>query len=81
MAFSAQQVKQDVIGTSRMEIWSFDADSVTSGTFKAGMGVVHHVQINNEVSEGQGLAVRNGNEIQLSGLTANDTGTVMVIGY
>lgn len=81
MAFSATLIKQDVIGTSRMEVWSFDADSVTSGNFKAGMGVVHHIQVNNEVSEGQGLAVRSGNEVQLSGLVANDTGTVLVIGY
>lgn len=81
MAFSATQVKQDVIGTSRMEVWSFNAASVTSGSFKVGMGVIHHVSINNEVSEAQGLVTKSGNEISISSLTANDTGTVLVIGY
>lgn len=81
MAFSATQKKSDIIGTSRMEIWEFNAASVTSGTFSAGMGVVLHAQVNNAVSESQGLCVVTGNSIALSSLTSNDTGTVLVIGY
>lgn len=81
MAFSATLKRRTLMGNLRAEVWEFDSAGVTTGSFVAGMGQVDHVQINNEVTEADGKAVvSSNNTITLSGLTSNDTGTVLVIG-
>lgn len=81
MAFSASLIKTDIQGTTKVEIWSFNAASVTTGTIKTGMAQIHHMAINNEVSEAQGLVTKSNGDVTIASLTANDTGTLIVYGY
>ena len=81
MAFSSAKVKRLNLGNGYIEIHSFDADSVTSGTISTGLGQIDHVSLNNAVTEGDGQATISGSSVSLSGLTSDDTGTVMVIGH
>jgi len=80
MAFSATKVKDDIFGTTRVQIWTWSAASVTSGTINTGFGKVLHVSSNNEVTEDVGLWVPTAGAIAVSGVTSNDTGTVIVYG-
>lgn len=84
MAFTSAKKKRGVMGGMVVEVFSFNAASVTSGTISTGLSKVQHVSLNNEVTEGDGLAVINSSDaskVDLSGLTSDDTGTVLVVGY
>lgn len=63
-----------------MEVHTWNAASVTSGNISVGVGQVLHCSVNNLVTEAQGIAVPSGQTIALSGVTSNDTGTILVIG-
>lgn len=80
MAFSSALKARSIAGNLVMEVHSWNAASVTSGTINTGLGTILHASVNNEVSEGQGLAVPSGSNVALSGVTSNDTGTIVVIG-
>jgi len=81
MAFSSSLIKSDIQGTTKVQYWSFDAASVTTGTISTGMAAIHHVSLNNEVSEAQGLVTKSNGVITITSLNANDTGTIAVHGY
>lgn len=81
MAFSSERKSRSVAGNLIIEVWSWDAASVTSGTVNTGLGTIIHAQVNNLVSEGEGLAVPSGSNVALSSVTSNDTGTMLVVGY
>lgn len=81
MAFSSEKKARSLAGNLVMEVHSWSAASVTSGTINTGLGTILHAQVNNLVSEGQGLAVPSGSNVALSSVVSNDTGTLVVIGY
>lgn len=81
MAFSSEKKARSIAGNLLMEVHSWNAASVTSGTINTGISNILHVGVNNLVSEGQGLAVPSGANVALSSVVSNDTGTIVVIGY
>lgn len=81
MAFSATRISRSIAGNVIKEIWAWDAASVTTGSFSAGMGVIHHISSNNEVTEDVGKWTKSGSAVTVSGVTSNDTGTVEITGY
>ena len=80
MAFSSERTSNSIPGNLRMETHSFDSASVTTGVISTGLSTILHVSLNNEVTEGDGKAVISGQKVTLSGLTSNDTGTIVVFG-
>lgn len=80
MAFSSSKVAQSLAGNLRMEIHSCNFDSVTTGDISIGIKNILFMVFNNEVSEAQGLVTKNGQKVTVSGVTANDTGSLLVIG-
>lgn len=81
MAFTSSKTGRSVAGSLVVETHSWSAASVTSGTISTGLGTILHVSLNNDVTEGDGLAVPSGQSVAISSVTSNDTGTIMVIGY
>lgn len=82
MAFSSAKKARTLAGTLVIEVHSFDCASVTSGTIKTGMSQVLAAIPHNHTTEGDGKAVPGPDgDVDLSGYTSNDVGTVMVIGY
>ena len=81
MAFSASKVSRSLAGNVVIEIWSWNADSVTTGSFSCGLGTVFHISPNNLVTEDVGLWTVSGSSITVVGVTSSDTGTVMVVGH
>lgn len=81
MAFSSAKLKRAVQGGLITEIWSWNASSVTTGSISTGLGTVLHISPNNNVTEDVGLWTSSGQTVTVSGVTSNDTGTVMVVGY
>lgn len=90
MAFSSTLKKQDVMGTTLVKILDVNFASVTTGHVKTGFGTVLAAVFTNGVSEGQGLVKINRNAaddaaeqggVNISGVTSNDTGTLIVYGY
>jgi hypothetical protein len=81
MAFSSEKKARTLMGNLVAEIHSFNAASVTSGNISVGISNILHVSLQNNVTDGDGLAVPSGQTVALSGLTSNDTGTILVIGY
>jgi len=81
MAFSATKKARTLAGTLVMEVWAWDAASVTTGTFTCGLSNVFHISSNNEVTEDVGKWTKSGSTITVSGVTSSDTGSVVVIGY
>lgn len=81
MAFSSERVSRTLAGNKVMEVWNWNAAAVTTGTIKTGLQNVEHVSLNNETTVTDGKAVRAGGDVTLSGLTANDKGTVLIVGY
>lgn len=81
MAFSSKNKSRTIAGSKIMEVWSWDAAAVTLGSISTGLSVVEHVSINNTVTAGAGKAVPSGGKVDISGLTLNDVGTVLVVGY
>jgi len=80
MAFSATKQSRSIAGNVVIEIWSWNADAVTTGSFSCGLGTVQHISSNNEVTEDLGKWVDTGSLITVTGVTSGDTGTVMVVG-
>lgn len=83
MAFSYESKQVNVVGIKKMEIISFDADSVTTGVATSKLSHIDSVLINNATSgvvAGQKVAV-SGQEITLSGVNSNDVGELVVFGY
>lgn len=81
MAFSSEKKSRSIAGNLVMEVHSWNAASVTSGTVNTGIQNILHVSVNNLVTEGQGLAVPSGANVALSSVVSNDTGTLLVVGY
>jgi hypothetical protein len=83
MAFSYSSEQINVIGIKKMEIISFNAASVTTGTAYTKLSHVDAILINNTTSgvvAGQ-KAVATGSAIVLSGVNSNDVGDLVVFGY
>ncbi|MGE3608011.1 MAG: hypothetical protein AB7I27_00385 [Bacteriovoracaceae bacterium] len=80
MAFSATRINRTVDGNTVREIWSWNAASVTGGSFSCGLGTVMHISPNNNVTEDIGKWTSSGATVTVSGVTSNDTGTVEVVG-
>jgi hypothetical protein len=81
MAFSATRVSRSISGNVVKEIWAWNAASVTTGTFSAGMGNIQHISPDNNVTEDVGKWTSSGSVVTVSGVTSSDTGTVEVTGY
>lgn len=81
MAFSSEKKGRSIAGNLIAEVFSWNAASVTSGTISTGISNILHVSLNNAVTEGDGLAVPSGQSVAISGVTSNDTGTLLVMGY
>jgi hypothetical protein len=81
MAFSASRLSRSIAGNVIKEVWSWNAASVTTGSFSAGMGTIQHISPNNNVTEDVGKWTSSGSTVTVSGVTSNDTGTVEVTGY
>lgn len=80
MAFSATLQSRTLMGNLVAEVYSWNAASVTTGTFSTGINNIIHISPNNNVTEDVGLWTRSSQNVTVSGVTSNDTGTVMVIG-
>jgi hypothetical protein len=80
MAFSSTKVKDDIFGTTRVQIWTWSAASVTTGTISTGFTKVLHISPNNEVTEDIGKWVPTNGNVVVSGVTSNDKGTVIIYG-
>jgi hypothetical protein len=90
MAFSSSLKKSDVSGTTPYKIYTCDFASVTTGHIKTGFSTVIAAFFNNGVTEGQGLVKINRNSaddaaeaggVNVSGVTSDDTGQLIVFGY
>lgn len=90
MAFSSSKSRDDVFGSTKVAFFSCDFASVTTGAVKTGFSTVIDATFRNAVSEGQGLVKINRNAaddaaeagtVNISGVTSNDTGTLIVYGY
>lgn len=83
MAFSSAKKSRTDAGNVMIEVWSFNAAGVTTGTISAGISKIHAVHLNNEVSgsvSGQKATYDANGLITIAGVTSNDTGTITVIG-
>lgn len=80
MAFSATLKRQTLMGNLRVQIWDVDFAGVTTGTIKSGLTSVDHISFNNAVSEDLGISSASGSDVTVSGVTSDDTGTVMIVG-
>lgn len=81
MAFSSSKLASSIAGNVKMEIHSFDAASVTSGTISAGMSNIFAVFVNNGTTAGQGhKATWSGQLVTISDLTSNDVGQLIILG-
>lgn len=81
MAFSSTKKASSIAGNVKLEIYSFDAASVTSGTVSVGMSTIFAAFVNNGVTAGQPQKVTwSGQLVTISDLTASDTGQLIVLG-
>ena len=89
MAFSSTVKKNDVVGTMNVKVFDVDFASVTTGAVKTGFNQILFSAFTNNVSEAQGLVKNNRNAadnaaevgtINISGVTANDAGQLIVFG-
>lgn len=89
MAFLSTQVKHDICGTMQVKIFSCNFASVTTGAVKTGFSNIHFADFVNNVSEAQGLVKQNiaadgstaeVGTVNVSGVTASDTGKLIVYG-
>lgn len=83
MAFSSSSKGVNIAGIKKIEVISFNAASVTSGTISSKISHIEAVIIQNETSGSvAGMkAVATGQNIAVSGLNSNDVGNVVVFGY
>lgn len=89
MAFTATKIKEDIVGTAKVQVYECSLASVTSGHIPTGLANVLFATFNNETSE-DGKLEKNRNAaddaaerggVLLDGFTANDIVTVFVYGY
>jgi hypothetical protein len=89
MAFSSSQSRQDVVGSMQVKVFDCNFASVTTGAVKTGFSQIFFAGFNNGVTEAQGLvkvdrnAADDGAEIgtvNISGVTSDDTGKLIVFG-
>lgn len=81
MAFSSSKLASSLAGNVKLEIHSFNAASVTSGTISVGMSSIMAVFVNNATTAGGGhKAVWSGQTVTISDLTSNDLGQLIVLG-
>jgi hypothetical protein len=80
MAFSSSLKSRSMMGNLVVEIWAWSAASVTTGTISTGIKNIMHKSSNNDVTEDTGLWVNTDQLVTVTGVTSNDTGTLMVIG-
>ena len=81
MAFSSSRISRSMAGNLVIEVWSWNAASVTTGTLSTGLSTIMHISSNNLVTEDVGKWTASGQVVTVSGVTSSDTGTVMVVGY
>lgn len=82
MAFSSEKLKSDIQGTLKKEYYSFNAAAVTTGVIQTGLSGIYHASLNNQGAAAAGAkCVFAGGAVTISGLTANDVGTLEVIGF
>jgi hypothetical protein len=82
MTFTSAKVRRTVVGNLRMEIWSFVATGVSTGTIVTGLNSIEHIDLSNNTGARAGQsATITGGSVALAGLTASDAGTIMVFGH
>ncbi len=90
MAFSSSKLREENVGTLKLQVYDVNFASVTEGHVKSGFNNVVGAWFNNEVSEAQGLVVPNKDSagsatefggVRVSGVTSSDTGKLFVLGY
>lgn len=80
MAFSSTLKSRTLMGNLVAEVHSWNAASVTTGTISTGIKNIMHISPNNNVTEDVGLWTNDGQLVTVTGVTSNDTGSVLVIG-
>lgn len=80
MAFSSERLIRSDAGNVMIEVWSWNAASVTTGTISTGLSTILHISSNNLVTEDVGKWTASGQTVTVSGVTSSDTGTVMIVG-
>jgi hypothetical protein len=80
MAFSSERVERQYLGNVAIEIHTWNAASVTTGSIGTGLSSVLHISPNNLVTEDVGKWTASGGTVTVTGVTSNDTGTVVVFG-
>lgn len=89
MAFSSTLKKSDICGTTQVKFFDVNFASVTTGAVKSGFSNVLFAVFNNGTTEAQGLVKINRNAadnaaeagtVNISGVTSNDVGQLMVYG-
>jgi hypothetical protein len=82
MAFSSNRVKSDIQGTTKVEYYTWNAASVTTGTITTGLKNILHISHNNLTSEDVGKWTYDSNGVvTVTGVTSNDIGTLKVEGF
>lgn len=81
MAFSSTKKASSLMGNLKVEIHSFDAASVTTGTISVGMSNIMAAFVNNGTTAGQPQKVTwVGQLVTIASLTSDDVGQLIVIG-
>ena len=81
MAFSSEKKARSLAGNLIIEVHSWNAASVTSGSISTGVPNILHISLKNDVTEANGQAIATGQKVDISSVTANDTGSILVVGY
>lgn len=82
MAFSSTMKKSDIQGTTKVQYYDFDSAGVTTGVISTGLAGILHVSVcNKTTAAAAGKPAVDGGDVTLSGLTADDVGTVKVEGF
>ena len=82
MAFTSTFVRKTVIGNLRMEIWTYSAASVTTGTVTSNLSQVEAVAWTPKTQTASAVidwTTTNG-AAALTGLTTSDTGVIIFYG-
>jgi hypothetical protein len=89
MAFSSTVKKHDVVGTMQVKIFDCNFASVTTGLVKTGFRQILFSSFVNNTTEAQGLVKNDRNaaddgaeigSVNVSGVTSNDVGQLIVYG-
>lgn len=90
MAFSSTKLREENLGSIKLQVYDLNFASVTLGHVKTGFNNVVGAWINNEVTEDQGLVQTNKASggattefggIYISAVTSSDTAKLFVLGY